>query len=347
MAAVTQSRLTLADLAKLLDPDGSPAVLAELLAENNEILDDIVWKEANDTTGERVSVRTKLPTVYTRRVNEGVARSKSMSAQLMEACTLIEAWSEIDAKLVEFGGNALRMTEDLAFIEAMKQKFDEMLIKGNPGDDPNAFRGLQLRYGNYSTAGNSQNVISAGGSGTGTFTSIYLVGWSTNTVYCTYPKGTQAGLKMENLGRAPVYTDAASIAKRMMAYTSRFEWNVGLAVKDWRNVVRICNIDVADALARTATQATTVGTNIIYLMNSALACIPNRRAVNLSFYMNRTLFTALTAMGLDKSQQAVTIQPALRQFGDTTNLPNSMTTFLGVPVRMLDVLDNVEAAVPA
>ena len=54
MATLSSSNLTLADWAKRSDPDGRVPIVAELLSQSNEILDDCVFKEGNLPTGERV-----------------------------------------------------------------------------------------------------------------------------------------------------------------------------------------------------------------------------------------------------------------------------------------------------
>jgi hypothetical protein len=95
-ATVGASVATLLDWAKRVDPDGGTSAVAELLSQSNEILTDMQWKEGNLPVGERVTVRTGLPTVAWRLLNQGVAKSKSTTAQIDEACGILEARSEID-----------------------------------------------------------------------------------------------------------------------------------------------------------------------------------------------------------------------------------------------------------
>ena len=51
-AALGTGNLTLADLAKRLDPSGNVATVVELLNQSNEMLDDMVWREGNLPTGD-------------------------------------------------------------------------------------------------------------------------------------------------------------------------------------------------------------------------------------------------------------------------------------------------------
>lgn len=338
MATLSNNSLTLADWAKRVDPDGRVPVVAELLSQSNEILEDCVFKEGNLPTGERVVIRTGLPTVYWRALNQGIPSSKSTTAQVDEACGILEARSEVDKDLAMLNGNTaqFRLSEDTAFLEAMNQTQATTLFYGNPGVDPKQFLGLAARYSD-STAANGQNILKAGGSGSDN-TSIYLVVWGDNTVYCPFPKGSKAGLIHEDLGEQTVYN---SDGTRMQALATRYQWKNGLVVKDWRYVVRIANIDVSDLIGQTGTQAASAATAIIKLMARALYRIPNMAMGRAAFYMNRTVHSGLSIAALDKSQYVLKINEGLSQFG----MPYSWLSFLGVPLRRVDALLNTEAAI--
>lgn len=338
MATLANTSLTLADWAKRTDPEGRVPVVAELLSQSNEILEDCVFKEGNLPTGERVVIRTGLPTVYWRALNQGIPNSKSTTAQVDEACGILEARSEIDKDLAMLNGNTaqFRLSEDQAFLEAMNQTQATTLFYGNPGTDPKQFLGLAPRYSSLSAA-NAQNILSAGGSGSDN-TSIFLVVWGDNTVYCPFPKGSKAGLMHEDLGEQTVYN---SDGTRMQALSTRYQWKNGLVVKDWRYVVRIANIDVSDLIGQANTQAATASTAIIKLMARALYRIPNMSMGRAAFYMNRTVHSGLALAAMDKSQYVLKIEQGLTQFGQ----PNSWLSFLGVPLRRVDALVNTESVV--
>jgi hypothetical protein len=338
MATLSNSNLTLADWAKRSDPDGRVPIVAELLSQSNEILDDCVFKEGNLPTGERVVIRTGLPGVYWRALNQGIPSTKSTTAQIDEACGILEARSEVDKDLAMLNGNTaqFRLSEDTAFLEAMNQTQAETMFYGNPGTDPKKFLGLAPRYGDLS-ADNAVNILSAGGSGSDN-ASVYLVVWGDNTVYCPFPKGSKAGLTHEDLGEQTVYN---SDGTRLQAFATRYQWKNGLVVKDWRYVVRICNIDISDLLGSTGTQASTTSTALIKLMARALYRIPNMAMGRAAFYMNRTVHSGLSIAAMDKSQSVLAIQEGLSQFGSA----QSYLSFLGVPLRRVDALINTEAAV--
>lgn len=337
MATLAATNLTLADWAKRTDPNGSVPVVAELLSQTNEILQDAVFKEGNLPTGERVVIRTGLPTVYWRALNQGIPSSKSTTAQVDEACGMLEARSEVDKDLAMLNGNTaqFRLSEDTAFLEAMNQTQASTMFYGNPTTEPKSFLGLAGRYSSLS-GGNLTNILDAGGSGSDN-TSVFLVCWGDNTVYCPFPKGSKAGLIHEDLGEQTVFnTDG-----RMQAYATRYQWKNGLVVKDWRYVVRICNIDVSDLIAQTGTQEAADSTNIIRMMARAVYRIPNMAMGRCAFYMNRTVHSGLALAAMDKTSAVLRINEGLTQFGQ----PHSWLSFLGVPLRKVDSLLNSEARI--
>jgi len=333
MATLANTALTLADWAKRTDPEGRVPVVAELLSQTNEILEDAVFMEGNLPTGHRVVIRTGLPTVYWRALNQGIPNSKSTTAQVDESCGILEARSEVDKDLAELNGNtgAFRLSEDQAFLEAMNQTQAQTMFYGNPSTDPKQYLGLATRYGTISGAGNAANIIDAGGTGTDN-TSIYLVVWGENTVFCPFPKGSKAGLMHNDLGEQTVYNGDGT---RLQALATQYQWKNGLVVKDWRYVVRICNIDVSNLTGESS------AADLIKLMSRALDRIPNLGFGRPVFYMNRTVYSMLRIQALAKSQNVLAVEKGLNQFGTAA----SWMSFEGVPLRKVDALLNTEARV--
>ncbi len=329
------ANLTLLDWAKRTDPDGRIPVVAELLSQRNEILTDAVWKEGNLPTGERVVIRTGLPDVYYRALNQGIPTSKSTTAQVDEGCAILEARSEIDKDLAMLNGNtaAFRLSEDTAFLEAMNQKWANTMFYGNPGLDPKEFLGLHPRY-SVAGAANGDNILRAT---TSVGTSVWLICWSDQTVYCPFPKGSKAGLIHEDLGEQTVYSGD----NRMQALTTRYQWKGGLVVKDWRYVVRICNLPVADLSNQNGSQEANDPTLLIKMMARALYKLPNQNMGRCVFYMNRAAHAGLSIQAMDRSNGVLNVQQSVTQFGT----PSSWLTFLGVPIRCCDAILNTEPLV--
>lgn len=333
MATLSTNYLTLIDWGRRIDPDGNVPVVAELLSQSNQVLTDALFTEGNLPTGHRVIIRTGLPTVYWRSINQGVPPSKATTQPVDESIGMLESYSKVDKDLALLNGNtkAFRLSEDMAFIEAMNQAQAQAIFYGNPATDPRQYLGLSGRYGTISGAGNSQNILDAGGVSTNN-ASIWLTCWGENSVFCTFPKGSQAGLLSTDQGELVVY-DANG--NPYQAYQTHYQWKNGLVVKDWRYIVRIANINTANLVAESA------AADIIKLMSRSLDRIPNIENTKPAFYMNRTLFSMLRIQSLNKSQNVLSIEKGLNQFGQASN----WLDFLGVPLRRVDQLLNTEARV--
>lgn len=336
MATVGGTLRTLGDHAKERDPKGNSAKIVELLAETNEIVLDALFKEGNMTNGDQQSQRTGLPTTYYGKMNMGIPNSKSTSVQVQESCAELVSRSQIDVRVANLDGDVknARMNEGKAHLESMEQKFSNTMFYGS-AVNPEEFIGLANRYSS-TTAGNGQNIILGGGSGSDN-TSIYLAGWSDNGFYCIYPKGTKAGLQQIDRGIQEVQDGDGNYYS---AYVDYWHWNAGIMLKDWRYVVRIPNIDVSDLIAGTGTQATTASTFITKLMARAIHRIPSKSA-KLCFYVNRTTASMLTVLAQEKSNAVLNIEEGLNQFGKSI----FTLKFLGIPVRICDQITEAESLV--
>ncbi len=116
---------------------------------------------------------------------------------------------------------------------------------------------------------------------------------------------------------------------KYQGYRTHYKWDNGLALRDWRYVVRIANIDVSDLSGGSAA-------NIVKLMVAALHRIPNRGMGKPVFYMNRTIAQALDLQSLDKASLALSVKETEGEF---------WTTFRGIPIRETDAILETESRV--
>lgn len=321
----------LLDIAKRLDPDGKIAKIVELLSQDNGIVDDIPFKEANEMTSHLTTVRTGLPSVYWRLLNAGVQPSKSTTAQIKEGIGMLEAWSMCDVKLAKMSGNEkqYRLSEATAFLEAMTQEAAQTIFYGNNATAPEEFNGLAIRYSS-SSATNGQNIIKAGGSGSDN-SSIYLVCWGEQTVHGIYPKGSKAGIDHIDHGTQVEQNAGGVTGAQMVVYKEQFTWDMGIALKDWRYVVRICNIDISDLAGGSAADLTD-------LMIKATHRIPNKNMGKCVFYMNRTVFQYL-----DLQRRSDVIAGGCLDYAVVDG--KAIYSFRGIPVKVVDALLETEATV--
>lgn len=345
MATLGTAAITLTDLAKTWDPDGSPARIVELLSQTNPILDDMLWVEGNLPTGTRTTVRTGLASATWRLFNQGVAVSKNTNAQFDEQTGMLESWGEVDVALAELNGNAdgFRLGENAGHMEAMNQEMAGTLLYGNSGTAPEEFSGFMTRYSSL-----GQNCISGGGSGSDN-SSILLVGWGPLSIHGIYPKGSAGGLQHVNHGKQVTETVNGVGGSRLAVYRDQWIWKCGIAVRDWRYAVRGCNIDISNLVAESS------AANLIKLMIKMWHRIPTNTGgltnqgyvgVRPTWYMNRTVAQMLDIQRFSVMSGAGTGSQNLGGSIQYDQIDGHWTpTFRGAPIRIVDQLLETEATV--
>ena len=350
MATLGTNFLTMADWAKRQDDDGKIAMIVDLLSQTNEWLEDMLWAEGNQTSGYKTTVRTGIPSGTWRRLYEGVLPTKSTTAQIVENCGNLEAYSTIDKDLADLNGNTaqFRLTEDQSFFEGLSQQFSSALAYSNSLATPAQIMGFTPRYNGLSGYSASANVINAGGTGSDN-TSIWLVGWGPNSAFGIFPKGKIAGLQHRDLGE---WIKTGSDGSQFQVYQSHFKWECGLCVRDWRYIVRICNIDVS-LLTGSSTA------NLVNLLIQAINKVPTAPVgasavqaatrpsglvgpARFAIYCNRTVRTALEQQLVDKPGGLGGTQIFLRM-QEWDGMP--VLTFRGIPIRTVDSFTNAETLV--
>jgi len=334
MAILQNNYLTLLDHANRVDPDGSFPVVVEMLNQTNPMLAEMPFKNGNLLTGHKTTVRTGLPQGTWRKLYQGVQPTKSTTAQVTETVGNLEAFAEVDKLLVDLAedGNAFRLDEAGAHIEGMSQQIASTLFYGNTDTTPERFLGLAPRFdtGDEASAKNAVNVIDAGGTGTDN-TSIWLVGWGNKTVCGILPKNMDGGngaIQHEDMGREIIRNDDGS---QYIAYVDHFKINMGLAVEDWRYVVRIANIDVSALQADPADG----GADLFLLISRAMERIYMKTDMT-RLYANRTIVSRLREQQI--RQQTVRIK---REYAEGRHID----MLDGVMISRSDALINNEAAV--
>ena len=289
MAVVGNDVFTLAEYKSRTDADGKVQAIVELLERQDEMLDDIPWITANLPDRHKTTVRAGLPTVGYRRFNKGVVATRSATAQVEFNMCQAAARTELDYDLANLGGNpgAVRLSEARPHMQAMAQTVADTIIYGdpvaNPSTDDDKIAGLHFFFKDNTTANTKDHVISAAGSDTD-LSSIWIIAWGPDTVHGIVPPGLPMGLQHRDLGEGDAF-DGSNY--RFRAYMDEYKWNFGLAIRDWRAVVRICNIDVSTTIATVANQQAL--TNYVI---QGLAKIPSQYRSRARIYCNSTVLTS-------------------------------------------------------
>ncbi len=341
MAVQASGVATLIDVLQTMSPDGKQMDIGEVLTQQNELLDDMVWREGNTITGHRDAVRTSLPTPSFRAINEGVPITKGGTTPIEETAAMLEDFSRVDRELAIMSGdvNSYRLREARPHVIGMGHKMATTVFYGNAGVDPKSFTGLAPRYNSLSVGNQAVNVINAGGTGSN-LRSIWLIGWSEDTITGIYPKNTAGGLDHEDATNASGqgahgFPAAAALAdssgNKFMGYEDHWIWRCGMMVKDWRYAVRIANIDPTTLVLSGAT-----GANLTDLMVQALEQIEDLNGVRAAFYVPRSLRAYLRRQ---MQNQKGTFMSWDDQGG------KRIMNFGEVPVRRTDALNVAEAQV--
>lgn len=330
MANIT-TPVTLADLAKLQSPDGSPIPgIVNMLAETNEILDDMLWKPTNKDTSELLSVLNGIPEPTWRRLNYGVKRSKGEYTQVEDTCAMLEARSEIDQKMFAVNSAApeFRIQEARAKLEGFNQAVANGLFYADQKKTPEKITGLAPRFSVKSTDKTKSgfNIIDAGGSSN--LTSVYMVVWGPMSAYGIVPKNSTAGFTHKDLGEYDATDDDGG---KYRVVGDLFQWDLGLCVRDWRYIVRIANVDVS-ALKKDAAS----GADLIDLMTQAEEQVPSLGMGRPVFYCTKTVRSYLRR----QIRNAKNVQISMDQVAG-----KRVTSFDGIPVRRVDQISESETKV--
>lgn len=329
MAVLSVANPTLIDVANRLLPDGSlDRQIVEMLHQQNEVWMDSTVIECNDGTGHKSTARTGIPEGTWRRMYQGVPEKKSTTAQVRDSTGMLENYATIDKSMADQNGGsaAWRLTEESPFIEGMNQQAVKTLFYGDTQVNPERFMGMAPRFSHSTNFESGANIIKAGGADNDN-TEIWLVNWHPTTVHFIYPKGSKAGLTARDLGEQTVY-DASG--NPFQAYRTHYKHDLGLAVRDWRNIIRIANIKWS-----TLTKDAATGPDLVDLMTQALEMLPEGAAMGRpAFYCNKVVRGFLR-----------------RQIKNAKNMNLTLETVAGKKALMLDDVpirrsDQISVALP-
>lgn len=339
MGALGTTLVTLADVAK--SKDKKIGGVAEVLVQENPMLNDIPYMEMNEGTIHKEDIRSSLPSVYYRKANQPIPASKTATEERTFTAAHFESKSQMDQAVASRGGTDRigynRWNQAQGHLQAMGLEHASLMIYGSPFAANSKAAGLFDIYSTLAAAeATSKQVIDGGGSSSD-LTSILRVHWGERALFGVYPKGTMAGLKRtdRSAGDRLVQiqgTDQNGNTGTFWGYEEDFEIDHGLVTKDYRQASRLANIDI-DNLKSGAGAA-----DLIDLMISQHYKIHNLQNGVGVWYCNRTIEAFLHKQALTK----VGAGAGLR-FDNYQG--EKVLEFLGFPIRRADAILNSESAV--
>jgi len=286
MAATNVTMPTLADLAKRTDAGWKNALpLINLLSKRHGLYSALRWEEANQGLSHRTSMVTGLPTSAYRMFNLGLDASDASYANATFPVAKIGTLAEIDAELIKIAPDKRNFVANkvATHIESLMQRLSSEMFYGTAATAEGII-GLAALYASVS-AENGQNVIDAGGADTSDNTSIWLLNCGP-TVKGLYPTGTPAGIEREMVG----YETSESLGgtgKRGRVWREFINIGAGIAVEDWRDVVRIGSIDVS------AMQSEVGDADLIKLTRKAKNRMASRAVYDMKWVMHPSTLEAI------------------------------------------------------
>lgn len=325
---------TLLELAKRLDPDGTQATIAEIMAKEIPMILDIPFYPSNDVWSHKSVRRANIPSGNWRGLNQYVAGEKSQVDEIMDVIGINETFATYDKEYIDNQPDPkmARMNEATAFIEGLAQELCSAFLYGNNKVTPEKPHGIAPRL-----SSTGRYVISNGGSGNDV-TSIYVMGWGINSCFAVYPKNSNAPG-----GEFPIiHTDLgirvdmdvtnstdANKNRKLVVYEDNFKMKAGLVIKDPRYVGRLANIE-------------TSGSSNIFDEDNLITLLGRMKiTANTVMYCNETILTQMRIAMKDKNNVNFTPGKGAGLFGEP------VIFFDGIPIRKIDsaILLDTESAI--
>lgn len=338
----TQAEIqTLQDWAALYNRDGTFPDIVQYLSQTNEVLNDMMWMEANDGTFNKTVIQTSKPTGTWRQINAGAAGGKATHAAVQDRTGMLEMYPWVDKKLVRMSSNPerYRMNNTLAAFSGLSDQMASTLFYNSELVNPYQFHGLSPRTPFGTIAGGQ--VVDAGGTGSDN-TSVWCIAWSEQTAYGIFPKGSQAGLQHIAMPDGQVERDALS--RVFEVWRDHIIWEAGLTVRDPRAIVRVANIDVSQLTSDITYLKSIIGFLIqasekMYYpgnVSPTTGTAPDPQRPRVAWYGNRVVRSALRNAILEKIGLNLTWETVAGQ---------RVMMFDNAPFRQTDAIINAEARV--
>lgn len=321
-----ESKYSLVEQAKRIDPSGNQALIAEVLNRNTgNILAEAPWLPSNDIWTHKTTRRGTLPAGSRRKLNQRITQSTTKTTEIMDVIEMIEDYSDVDCALCDSMPSPamFRAGEVDAFIEGLGQTMVSDILYGDASADPDSMNGIASRV----NAIDDRFVKDAGGTGSDV-TSIYIVTWGRDMTHLIYPKNMAAnlGVKHEDKGRVTSETDEGL----MEVYRDHYVIRCGMSVRHPRAIGRLANIETSGA------SNTFNEDDLIAIINNMVTG-PGTR-----IYVNETIKTQMQIKLKDKNNVFYTQDSN----GDAlSGMP--VMRFQGIPIRQIDreILLNTETAI--
>lgn len=321
--------LTYIELAKASNLDGTPAMMVNSLVQATPIVEDMLVKPTSDAAVHKTTHVTGLPGVTHGRLGDSYVATRGSWSDRVEGCARIMAESFLPHDPLMLLGDIpqRRMQAMQLFWPAMAHQVEYDMIYGSTITSDTMFNGFTARR-------TALGDFCLGAGGTTNLSSIWFANWG-DGLFGIHPKHIPAGLMHTGYAKNIYPTSTTVGGGDLVGYKDTFDWYVGLSNPVDSDLIRICNIDMAAAVAGTGTQAVTAATNIQRMMVQATTHC-RRIGPNAKFYLPRQLYSVFLDMAVSRALTNTFVLTTLN------NRPSLQC--MGVELRISDAIGYGTAA---
>jgi len=349
MATLGSRYITFRDILSGRTPNGFvDKDIVEMMAQENPVLQDVLWKQCAKGREDYVTIRTGMPEAVLRAFYEGWTGSKTSKMQVTNACCTVTTGLEFDWRLYEQDKDkaAFLADEQRAHSSVLGDKVASLLFYGDTETSPKGINGFAKTFSTYGAISGSGMAtddtkaafycFNAGkgaeaGSDADSIArrSLFLIGWGARSAHGIYPEGASAGIKIDTLECQTVKQSDGSNLKMGL---QEMNWEAGLNIRDFRYCGRVANINImSDPMAGDTP-------DVSLLVRRLVSRIKTNGATQ-RFYCSRLAFEHV-AMQFERKTQGNAIRYAdLEQ--------KKEAALLGIPVAFCDCMNGDEKEVAA
>ena len=322
--------------------------IVEMMAQENPVLQDVLWKQCNKGREDIVTIRTGMPEAVVRAFYEGWTGSKTSKKQVANACCRVSTGIEFDWALYEGDKDkrAFLADELRAHSSVLGDKAASLLFYGDTAGDPKGINGFSRTFSQYGAITGSSMVtddkkaafycFNAGKAAEAGSTassiarrSIFLVGWGARSAHGIYPEGSSAGIKIGQLTKQ--FVDDGN-GGRLEVGLQEMNQSLGLNIRDFRYCGRVANINIMS-------DPTDAATPDVSKFVRKLVTRAKSNGVTQRLYCSRLVFEHIAEQFEKKTQGNAIKYADLEQKKDAA--------LLGIPVSFCDCMNGDEAEVVA
>lgn len=331
MATLGTDFVTLADMARQTEPDGSLAsMIISRVARQYDLLSILPFTKGNRSDGDQITQLTNVPTIGYIKINKAATFSKGTHDQVTNTVGIIKTYNKVDPELAKRYPNPeqYRLNQDAAFSEGIRQRVGTDVVYANKATTPEKFDGLAVRYSTVDTTRNNPGyyMIDGGGSGSDNM-SIWVCKVGSEGLHGIVGKEGQPGLTTQDEGT--VWLDDSD-GNQMKWWVTEFRWELGIQVKNPGAVVRICNIDKSNLVGETSAADLS---KLIYRAQELLEDVPGQAVI----LVNKT---ARAWIPIQAAQETT-----LGLHDKNSTFPERVPSINGMPLLLMDSLTNSEATI--